>query len=370
MAVDEDGTEHGHGGYRTQREAKAAAAALRTDSVRGTYVAPERLTVAEYLIGEWLPSRANADISPNTRDTDRTVVEAWILPHIGDVPLQKLTGKSLDGLYATLRARGGRGERPLQGKSVRNVHTTLSKALGDAVRRGHLVVNPILAVDPPARDDSVERGAWNRDEVRRFLEVASGDRLHAIWRLALTAGPRRGELLGLWWEDVDEQSVHVRRQVLLRPRAVRGGRRLYVRQTLKNRRPRRVRLDEQTATHLRRWKAEQASERLAFGRPWHADGGLGVEGSWVVTEPDGTVVHPDTLLGRWQRLVSAADVPAIPLHGARHSYAEIALSAGVRLDVVSRTLGHSTAAFTADQYAHDNDEAATEAAKLVGELLR
>jgi len=82
MAVDEDGTEHGHGGYRTQREAKAAAAALRTDSVRGTYVAPERLTVAEYLIGEWLPSRANADISPNTRDTDRTVVEAWILPHM------------------------------------------------------------------------------------------------------------------------------------------------------------------------------------------------------------------------------------------------------------------------------------------------
>jgi integrase len=146
-------------------------------------------------------------------------------------------------------------------------------------------------------------------------------------------------------------------QVLLRPRAVQGGRRLYVRQTLKNRRARRVRLDEQTATHLRRWKAEQASERLAFGRAWHVDGGLGVEAPWVVTEPDGTVVHPDTLLGRWQRLVRSAGVPPIPLHGARHSYAEIALSAGVRLDVVSRTLGHSTASFTADQYSHDSDEA-------------
>jgi hypothetical protein len=91
MTVDPDGTEHGHGGHRTQREAKAAAAALRTDSARGTYVRPERLTVAEYLRGEWLASRENAHISLNTLDTDRTVVEAWIVPWIGDVPLQGLS---------------------------------------------------------------------------------------------------------------------------------------------------------------------------------------------------------------------------------------------------------------------------------------
>jgi integrase len=130
-----------------------------------------------------------------------------------------------------------------------------------------------------------------------------------------------------------------------------------------------VRLDGQTAADLRRWKAEQVAERLAFDRVWHTDGGLGVELPWIVTEPDGTVVHPDTLLGRWNRLVHSADLPPIPLHGARHSYAEIALSARVRLDVVSRTLGHSTAAFTADQYAHDSDEAAAEAAELVARTI-
>jgi integrase len=68
--------------------------------------------------------------------------------------------------------------------------------------------------------------------------------------------------------------------------------------------------------------------------------------------------------------VRDADVPPISLHGARHSYAEIALSAGVRLDVVSRTLGHGSASFTADQYAHDSDEAAAMAAAVVGEALR
>jgi integrase len=65
-----------------------------------------------------------------------------------------------------------------------------------------------------------------------------------------------------------------------------------------------------------------------------------------------------------------AGIQDLPLHSARHSYAEIALASGVRLDVLSRTLGHSTAAFTADQYAHDSDEAAAEAAEIVGEALR
>jgi integrase len=367
--VDETGHEQGHGGYRTKTEAKATAAALLTDAARGRYVAPRKLTVADYLLGEWLESRQNADISPNTRDTDHTVVRSWIVPHIGDIPLQKLTGRALDALYATLRASGGRGGRPLRGKSVRNVHATLSKALGDAVRRGHLVVNPILAVDPPARDDSVERVAWSRAEVRRFLETAADDRLGGIWRLALATGLRRGDLLGLQWADIAEGSVTVARQVLLRPRAISGVPRVYVRGTTKTRRTRSVRFDKQTAAALRRWKADQAAERLVFGSAWKRHGGVGIEASWVVTEPDGTLLHPETLLGRWRRTVRAAGVPEIPLHGARHSYAMLALGAGVRLDVVSRQLGHSSAAFTADIYTHDSDEAAGEAVGLVAAVL-
>jgi integrase len=68
--------------------------------------------------------------------------------------------------------------------------------------------------------------------------------------------------------------------------------------------------------------------------------------------------------------VKLAGLPPIPLHGARHSFAEIALSAGVRLDVVSRTLGHPSASLTADQYSHDSDEAAAAAAEIVGQVLR
>jgi hypothetical protein len=193
--ADTDG-ERAHGGYRTRAEARRAAATLLADSGRGHYVAPAKLTLGDYLLDEWLPSRETADLSETTRDTDRTVVEAWVLPWIGGVPLQKLSARDLDKLYRELRSRGGRGGRPLRGKSVRNAHVTLHKALHDAMRRGHVLVNVADAVDPPARDDSVERIAWAPDEVRTFLEVAAGDRLHAIWRTALATGLRRGELMG------------------------------------------------------------------------------------------------------------------------------------------------------------------------------
>ncbi len=250
---------------------------------------------------------------------------------------------------------------------MRNVHVLMSKALGDAVRRGHLVASPVAAVDPPARDDSVERTAWTREEVRTFLEVAGADRLHAIWRLALATGLRRGELLGLRWDDVDDGAVQVARQVLLRP----DGRALYVRETTKNRRTRRVRFDEATGAALRQWKAEQAIERLAFGAPWRTDGGhrLATQGAWIVTEPNGYIVEPDTLLRRWKGLVRTAGVTPITLHGARHSYAELALAAGARLDVVSKQLGHSTVAITADVYGHPDDKALADAADLVGGVL-
>jgi integrase len=106
---------------------------------------------------------------------------------------------------------------------------------------------------------------------------------------------------------------------------------VYVRETTKTRRTRRVRFDEATSAALRRWKADQSAERLAFDAAWKEHGGLGVDAAWIVTEPDGAVVHPDTLLRRWKVLVKAAGVTPIGLHGARHSYAELALSAGVRL---------------------------------------
>ena len=322
----------------------------------GPYTAPTRGIVAEYL-ATWLETRQAADISPGTRALDKLIVETHLVPHIGSVPLQKLGTAHISKMYAELG-------KTRKGKTVRNVHGVLRKALGDATRwkpRPLLATNPLYGMKPLARADSVVREAWSADEVHRFLKVAAEDRLGAIWRLALATGLRRCELLGLTWDDISETTATVRRQVLLPGPCIRP--------TTKSRRERTVRFDEQTAAGLRSWKAQQAEERLAFGPAYRTMGGLHVEAAWVVTEPNGFVVHPDTLLRRWRALMKKAGVRPIPLHGARHSYATLALEAGVGLDIVSRQLGHASIAITADTHGHPDDKALEEAAERVARMI-
>jgi integrase len=360
--VDAAGVERAHGGFRTQREAKLKARELLGDVDANRYVAPDELSVREYL-ERWLATRQAADLSPGTRELERIVVASYIAPHVGAVPLQDLGTEHLARLYATLARSGGRGGKPLRGKTVRNVHGVLSKALGDATRwspKPLLATNPAARVEPPARDDSVRREAWSVEEVRTFLRSTASDRLAPIWRLALATGLRRGELLGLTWDDVDGATITVRRQIQAGFR---------VRQTTKSRRARTVRIDEATTTALRVWKARQAEERLAFGPAYRLHGGVGIEAPWVVTEPDGYVVNPDTLLRRWRAAVKRAGVKPIPLHGARHTHAELSLAAGTRLDVVSRQLGHASIAITANVYGHPGDQALEQAAERLGGIL-
>jgi Phage integrase family len=112
------------------------------------------------------------------------------------------------------------------------------------------------------------------------------------------------------------------------------------------------------------------TRRLTLGPAWRADGGPGIETSWIVTEQDGAVINPETILGRWRSVVRTAGVPAIPLHGARPSNAETALRAGARPDVVSRQLGHASISTTANIYLHDADDSASEAAELLASVRR
>jgi integrase len=372
--VDNAGAEKSHGGYATQRKAKAAASELVTDGRRGRYVRPSELTFGDFVRDEWLPSRRNSDKTVSTKDWTENSLRSWILPTLGSVPIQSIEPADLDRLYLKLRDSGGRGGKPLSAKTVSNVHGLISKVLGDAAKRKRIPLNPCAIMEPPERGERELRDAWAPEEVRSFLRVASTDRLAAVWRLALQTGLRRGELVGLWWSDLDldaeSPSVLVHRQVLVRARKVEGQPRLYVRRRTKSGKPRRVSIDSTTAAMLRAWKAAQAAERLLFAGAWRTEGGLGIEAAWVVTEPDGRLVHPDTLFDRFVALGKVAGVRRIVLHAARHTYAELSLSHGVRPDVVSANLGHeSGVGFTLDQYAHARPETHADAAAIIGRVL-
>lgn len=265
-------------------------------------------------------------------------------------------------MVARLHARRGLGPlgRDDRRLSRRNARATLRTFFEWCTGNGYVLRNVVALTEPPGTDDSKAREAFSIEEVRALLAVP--DRFHPVWRLFFETGGRRGEVAGLRDEDVDGCRVQIRRQMLVRPSRSWDEERIYLRSTTKGRRERTVVVSEEMGALFRRWKAQRAEERLAFG-PGYLDEG------WVCAEPDGAPVQPDTPSSRFRVLERRAGVPHRGLHACRHTHAELALAGGVRLDVVSKQLGHASIAITADVYGHPDYEALVEATERVARML-
>lgn len=345
-----------HSGYRTKREAERALVEILGRLERGTYVEPTRQDLAAYL-REWLPA-VRSTVRPGTWNSYRTNMERHVIPRIGTVPLQRLGAEHLNGLYAELLESGrcdGRGG--LSPRTVRYTHTILHRALRDAVRWGRLPRNVADLADAP-RSKAPEMQTWHQEELKRFLDNVVTDRLYAAWLLLATTGLRRGELLGLRWQDVvlDTGRIVIRQSLM----SVGGELNLSAPKTSKSRRG--LSLDPTTTAVLRAHRGRQLQERLAWG-PDYQDAGL------VFCREDGAPVRPDSFSRRFQTLASAAGLPVIRVHDVRHTYASIALTAGTHPKVVADRLGHSTIGTTLDTYSHVvqslEDQAAAQVAAVI-----
>ena len=344
------------GGFRTRREAEAALTEALERIRTGTWADPGRQTVGEYL-EDWLTA-----VRPSLRSSTATSYEhtlrKWVIPRIGHLRLGALSSAKLSALYGEL-LRSGRhdGKGGLSPRSVAYTHRVVTHALKDAVSWGLLARNPAAHVDPP-RVARPEMQVWTQQEVQRFLASVADDRLYALWTVLLATGLRRGEALGLRWDDVDldRRRLSIQRAVTVvdyeivvsEPKTARGRRS--------------VSIDPTTAAVLAAHRKRQLEERLAWGPAWQ-------DSAYVFTTEDGGVLHPQRVTLIFKRLAQSAGLPAIRLHDLRHTAATLALTAGIHPKVVSERLGHATIGITLDTYSHVGetlqDEAATRVAGLI-----
>ena len=136
-------------GFATRKVAQAALTTVLSSLESGTYTERKDITLRDFLLEEWLPI-IESTIRSTTYSSYRTHVQKHILPTLGRVKLQKLTPVMINALYAQLLKDGKVcGSGGLSASSVRRVHATLHRALGDAVRWDRLLRNPCDAADPP-----------------------------------------------------------------------------------------------------------------------------------------------------------------------------------------------------------------------------
>jgi integrase len=300
----------------------------------GGYVPKQKETVARFM-ERWLDTYAATNTTLRTQQGYQGNVNRYIAPAIGNIDLQKLTARHIQGMYADLLAQG------LSARTVLHTHRVLSEALSHGVRWGLLTRNVAEAATPPHPQHKAME-MWDADTINRFLEAARISRFHDLYHLAILTGMRRSELCGLQWPAVDllagKLSVSRTLQRILGKGLVEGQPK-----TGKSRRS--IALSPEAVNLLHAVRGRQIEQRLAAGEAWHNTG-------YVFTQADGTPVEPDKVTQEFARVVKVARLPHLTLHGLRHAHATLLLTAGVHLKVVSERLGHSNIAITADTYSH------------------
>ena len=345
-------------GFATRKEAEQFRLTLAHHPTFGAGQGPygnPRLRTGDYLRA-WLQEReALGTLRERTVKHSRSAINRHLVPHIGHVPLSRLSPAAIQHLYITLL------QNSLNPATVRRATGILHVALEDAVRRGYILRNPQDNTTPP-KVERYEPNVPSAEQVARYLADARATAtptLYGLYVTAATCGLRIGELTGLAEDAVDLPSLRLRvRQTLLsagkvpvsgHPKTDSGWRTIL--------------LPELAAEAIRsalRWKKEQ---RLRLGAKYR-DSGLLFVGEY------GRPLNPSNIRNRdhLPRL-TRLELPRFRLHDLRHFHATQLVAAGVDYRTVGDRMGHQSPTFTISTYAHTTAHAQERAASVANELL-
>lgn len=314
---------------RRVREAAEAYQAARPQGHVGTWVE------------HWMTGKAPT-LRPSTVTSYQHAIKVWILPNMGDLPLGDLTLEHIERVHWKIT------DSRLSRTNWATVLTVLKQSLSEAVRRGHLTVNPAaLAPSPGPR---VRRtNPLSAREAQDILNACLDPADQVRWRLAMQFGLRQGEALGLQWRDIDLESNTLRVERTLS--RVPGQGLVYAEpKTQKSRRT--FRLTDNMTDLLRHHKRQQRADSLRHGRTWSRT-------TPVVTNRKGAPRDPSNDAQRWKAALAAGHIERhVTLHDARHTAATLMINNEVDIAIVSSVLGHSSIATTADIYGHVTGESA------------
>lgn len=361
----------------TRKDALAKLTEKIAASNRGLPAPSAQGSLAAYLT-YWLENVAVHHLRENTHTRYTAVVRLYVLPGLGKKKLAKLTAKDVRTRLNQLRticqcctrgtdtnrdqpqccAVGRCCRKRLSPLTLAYVRSILKSALEHAVREEEIprnVARNVRTGTPrPRRFEPL-----TADEARQFLTAVRGHRLHALFELAFHTGLRKGELLGLRWEDLDLASGTATIHRSLQRTRSQG---LTVLNTKTLASERRIALPTECINSLKIHQERQQEERQVPGTGW-TDNGL------VFTTSKGGPLDPTNLTRRFRRLLHSAGLRTIRFHDLRHSTATLLLEQGVDLVVVKELLGRAHIGVTAGVYAHVRLRLQRDAINTLGRAL-
>jgi integrase len=316
--------------YARRREDVASKLhGVLSDKAAGIHVVGgEPKTVADYLPA-WLDEYGSRrGLKPRTLQRYRGLIEHHLLPALGSVRLSRLTAHQIDDLYRRLR-------KSQSASSLAQLHIVLNAAMERAHRRQLIPANPLSEIERPRPSERNEMIVLSPDQSRSIIEATAGTELGTLYRMALLTGMRQGEMLALRWVDVDLDARWLDVNATLA--YVDGS---WHRGSPKSRAGiRKIKLSPVLADALR-WHAR--AQRTRHRDVLHHDV---MPETWIFTDEAGRPINGFHITERhFKPLLRSLGLPVIRFHDLRHAFVSLMLSLGVRIDLISRMLGHSSRA--------------------------
>lgn len=298
----------------------------------GTFVAPDRITVGEWLL-EWFNNTKSPAYRPNSRYRYGVTLKSRLIAAIGDIQLQKLTSRELQALTAKW------ANEELKASTIHKYFGLLSFALDGAVDHRIISENPCKRVKLPKIEKS-KKNALTLDQAQLLLIEINDHWLRPWVIIAVGTGMRVGELTSVRWEDIDftNRVIHVGRNVARLPGE-------YVEGPPKTEAGRRdIIIPDFVEEELRAQQRWQLLKKGECGLDWNKDGLV------LPHTEHGGYRNPDVVNPTFQEKLKQAELPIIPFHGLRHSAVRIMQVLGVPIEVIQQILGHGSIEVTAGIY--------------------
>lgn len=342
---------------KTRDEVRDKMLVAQYNNTTGKLTAPTKTTVEDWMT-TWLNDYMASTTKPTTFSLYKTIIEAYIVPHLGPVQLSKLQTSDLQRFYKLLLEQGRRKKpaedkkgKPkkekkalppgLAPKTVHRIHQVLYSALKQAVLEHKIPYNPCENAKPP-KPETKPIQPLTAAEVKKFLNFIRFDWFYPVFLTELGTGLRRGELLGLKWGDIDLEAatVQIRRSLVV----VDGHALLQDDVKTKSSRAS-ITIPDEVVRILTKYKERLTDELRGLDHELDND-------DLVFTWKDGRPVNPNHIRRHFSNLLEKAGLPHIRFHDLRHTYATLLLEAGEHPKVVQEMLRHKQISTTLDIYSH------------------
>lgn len=341
--------------YQTHKKLSEARKALKehdADKTKGLLVMPNETTLNDWL-NDWLDN----NIAPYRAETTvygyRKIIDNHIANAIGNQKLQQLKPLQIQKYYTMLIK-----DKNLSPNTVRKHHDLLHTSLKAAVKQEVILRNPIDYVEPPkVKKPEVE--FYSSEQVRMLLAVVRGQWLEIVITLAIYFGLRRGEILGLKWDNVDFEN----KKIYIKESRTIAGKNIVEKDPKNNSSIRVLHMPDEVYNTLLEEKEKQTEYKDFLGGEYSDTG-------FVVVRDDGKPYRPNYISSAFKEFLEKNNLPIIKLHGLRHTFAALANKQGATNYDISKMLGHNSTATTTEIYMHTFDDTHREGIERVADGLR